>query len=53
MWVSLRSNSELLQSAAATQSPAYLGRPQGPDDVHQPPFILRSYTVDAVWGHHK
>lgn len=40
-------------SAAQVHHPAYLGSPQGPDDVHQPPFILQSYTVDAVWGHHK
>ena len=33
--------------------PAYLGRPQGPDDVHQPPLVLRGHAVDAAWGHHQ
>lgn len=33
--------------------PAYLGRPQGPDDVHQPPLILRSHAVDAAGRHHQ
>lgn len=45
--------SDAPQASGGSESFTYLGRAQGPDDVHQPSLILWGHTVDAVRGHHK